>query len=185
MELRYWADIAWENKDAAIVWRGASTGGTERFNFVNKYKDTHNIGYSNLTPKELNNPEKYKGLLKERMSIEEQLQYKFIVSLEGNDVATNLKWILHSNSVPIMKKPKCESWLMEGLLKPYKHYLPLDDDLGNLNDILDWAIGNNKICEQIALNGKKFMENFIDESREIKIQKKLVLDFLERTSVSN
>ncbi|MDF5377372.1 glycosyl transferase family 90, partial [Vibrio parahaemolyticus] len=50
------------------------------------------------------------------MSIEEQLQYKFLLCIEGNDVATNLKWAMSSNSLVIMSKPKCETWFMEGKL---------------------------------------------------------------------
>lgn len=55
-----------------------------------------------------------------------------------------------------MKKPKYESWLMEGLLKPDKHYLPLDDDLGNLNDILTWAKTNDSLIGN-------FINKFIKE----------------------
>ena len=33
------------------------------------------------------------------MEIPEMLKYKYLVSMEGVDVGTNLKWILNSNSV--------------------------------------------------------------------------------------
>ncbi|ENT7385234.1 hypothetical protein ACXLUW_000800 [Campylobacter coli] len=33
------------------------------------------------------------------LSKKEQMKYKFIISLEGNDVASNLKWEMNSNSL--------------------------------------------------------------------------------------
>lgn len=36
------------------------------------------------------------------MSVEDQKRYRYIVSLEGYDVATNLKWIMNSNSLCLM-----------------------------------------------------------------------------------
>ena len=50
---------------------------------------------------------------KKFLSVKKQLQYKFIFCPEGNDVATNLKWVLSSNSSGMMPKPKFETWFME------------------------------------------------------------------------
>ena len=50
------------------------------------------------------------------MTINEQLHYKFILCSEGNDVASNLKWVMSSNSIAVMPKPKFETWFMEGIL---------------------------------------------------------------------
>ena len=43
------------------------------------------------------------------ITIKEQLKSKFLISVEGGDVATNLKWILYSNSTPLMAKPTMAS----------------------------------------------------------------------------
>lgn len=72
------------------------------------------------------------------MSITDQLKYKFVISLEGNDVATNLKWIMLSNSVCFMRKPRVESWFMEGSLIPNHHYVLLDDEFSDLEDKIDY-----------------------------------------------
>ncbi|MDE4959522.1 glycosyl transferase family 90, partial [Francisella tularensis subsp. holarctica] len=57
------------------------------------------------------------------LSIQDQIKYKYIVSIEGYDVATNLKWIMNSNSLCFMNKPKYETWFMEGTLIPNHHYV--------------------------------------------------------------
>jgi hypothetical protein len=54
--------------------------------------------------------------IKPKISIGEHLKSKFILSLEGNDVATNLKWIMSSNSIAVSPPLKMETWYMEGTL---------------------------------------------------------------------
>lgn len=41
-----------------------------------------------------------------------------------------------------MPEPQCESWLMETKLQPFKHYLPADDDLSNVKEMVEWAEAN-------------------------------------------
>ena len=69
-----------------------------------------------------------KEYLKKILTIREQLKYKYILSIEGNDVSSGLKWQLYSNSVVFMRKPKIVSWAMEDKLEPYVHYIPIKDD---------------------------------------------------------
>jgi hypothetical protein len=57
------------------------------------------------------------------------LSYKAIIMVEGNDVASGLKWALLSNSVVLMSRPTVTSWAMEELLEPYVHFVPLASDL--------------------------------------------------------
>ena len=46
-----------------------------------------------------------------------------------NDVASGLKWMLYSDPVVFMPRPTHETWAMEGLLRPYVHYVPVEADL--------------------------------------------------------
>lgn len=78
--------------------------------------------------------------LRPRMSIDEQLQYKFIACIEGNDVATNLKWVMSSNSLPVMPPPTMESWFMEGTLLPGVHYVCLKEDFSDLPEQMDYYL---------------------------------------------
>lgn len=98
--------------------------------------------------------------------IKEQLKSKFIVSLEGNDVATNLKWILASNSVCIMPKPKFETWFMEGLLQPGVHYVPIRDDYQDLLEKLHYYLDHPEEAKQIAANANQWVAPFRNQQRE-------------------
>lgn len=72
-----------------------------------------------------------------RMSVDEQLRYKFIACIEGNDVATNLKWVMSSNSLPVMPPPRFETWFMEGTLQPGVNYVALKPDFSDLLEQMD------------------------------------------------
>lgn len=61
-----------------------------------------------------------------------------------------LKWQLASNSVVFMTRPSVVSFLMEDLLVPYVHYIPLQDDFSDLEDMVRWAKKNDKKARWIA-----------------------------------
>lgn len=170
-------DIDWQDKKNNVIWRGATTGQQQRVDFVKKYIDKYEVAFATIKQK----PE-LGQLKRNKVSIEDQLQYKFIVSLEGNDLASNLRWILSSNSVPIMTKPYWQSWIMEERLVPNVHYLELNEDLSNLEELLEWAAAHDEECHQIAQNGKQYMAQFLDLSHDLPIQKMLLEEYAKRVT---
>jgi hypothetical protein len=68
-----------------------------------------------------------------------------------------------------MPKPTWTSWFMEDTLLPYVHYVPLNDDVSNLEDQYRWCLRNQRICETIADNGRLFITQFLDENKEMRI----------------
>lgn len=103
------------------------------------------------------------------MSLEEQLRYRFVLSLEGKDVATNLKWILSSNSVCMMPEPRYETWFMEGTLKPWVHYVPLAPDCADLEEKMETCLEQPALCEEITRNARAHVAPFLDARRERRI----------------
>lgn len=104
--------------------------------------------------------------LKPKISIKKHLDYKFILSLQGNDVATNLKWILSSNSVAVMPKPTIETWFMEGTLIGGKHYIEIKPDYSDLEEQLKFYIANPDKCLEIIDNAHKHCERFFNKNVE-------------------
>lgn len=113
--------------------------------------------------------------LVEKMTIDEQLDYKFILSLEGNDVATNLKWIMSSNSLAVMPRPKYETWFMEGTLVPNYHYVLINDDYSDMEERLKYYIENTAEALEIIRNANEYVNQFRNKKREDLISL-LVLD---------
>ena len=103
---------------------------------------------------------------KGRITIHEQLKYKFILSVEGYDVATNLKWIAQSNSICFMTKPKIESWFMEGKLIPDYHYILLKDDYSDLEEKVEWCLSNPDLAETVSRNLRSYYSGFSDMKKE-------------------
>ena len=118
-----------------------------------------------------------------RLSIKDQLQYKFLLSIEGNDVASNLKWCMYSNSCVIMPRPTCVTWFMEDYLKPYVHYVPIKEDLSDLEEKYIWCMNNLDFCYRIAQNGKEYVKTFLDFNNESYIEGEVIKGYFEKTEI--
>lgn len=101
-----------------------------------------------------------------KKTIREHLDYKFIMALEGNDVASNLKWVMSSNSIAVMTRPTCETWFMEGTLIPDYHYIEVKEDFSDLPDKLHYYIEHPQEAEEIIAHAHKYVEQFQDKERE-------------------
>ncbi|EOH5314647.1 hypothetical protein ACQJ04_000816 [Campylobacter jejuni] len=64
------------------------------------------------------------------------MKYKFIISLEGNNVASNLKWAMNSNSLVLASKITCQTWFIEGTLKPNYPFALIDNE--NLPAVIEY-----------------------------------------------
>jgi hypothetical protein len=189
-------DIPFRQKEDRMIWRGVTTGvfkawpgvaHSSRF-FVASLRPTHpgiDIAYSAIcqiddgttdVPLEI-----IRAGLRPPLSLAEQLRAKFLVSLEGNDVASGLKWMLYSNSAVVMPPPTCESWACEGDLVPYEHYIPLKPDLSDVDEVFDWCLSNPDRAEEIAANGRRFIEGFMDPAGEAELCREIVSAYLGAT----
>ena len=108
----------------------------------------------------------YPEWLKNKISIEDHLKYKFIMCVEGVDVATNLKWVMSSNSIAVMPRPKIESWFMENKLIPEKHYIEIKEDYSDLESKIKYYIKNPEKCKSIIKNANDYVIQFKNKSRE-------------------
>ena len=180
-------DKSFNKKINKAIWRGSSTGFPQnkgsRFSLVEKYYNDKliDVGFSEI----VQNKDDYKKYLKNKVSIKEQIKYKFIISVEGNDVASGLKWQLYSNSIVLMSEPKIESWLMEFKLKPYVHYVPIKDDFSNIKEQINWCLNNNQKCLQIISKSKSYMSQFLNIRKENQIKKKIFIKYFENIIFEN
>lgn len=99
-------------------------------------------------------------MAKAPMTIEQMLDYKFIATLEGNDVATNLKWVMSSNSIAVMPRPRIESWYMEADLQPGVHYIEIADDASDLEERLRYYLDHPAEAEKIIENAHAWTRRF-------------------------
>ncbi|MCZ2723259.1 glycosyl transferase family 90 [Marinomonas sp. 15G1-11] len=154
---------AFRNKKSQAVWRGMIYQKHRKI-LTDKFA-THPLCDVGHSDESLKTDVGFKGFL----SIEQQLDYKYIISVEGKDVATNLKWIMSSNSLCFMRRPRFETWYMEGRLIPNVHYVLLDDDFSDLEEKIQYYNDHPELAEAIIKNAQAYTEQFKNIEREHKI----------------
>lgn len=157
------------DKKNKAVWRGYGENSKARQYFLKNY---HHISMFNIgqTGPVLDAP-----WVKNFMPISEQLDYKFIFCIEGVDTATSIKWVMSSNSVCVMPKPKYETWFMEGALQPDVHYIEISDDFSNAEQKIKYFIEHPNKLLKIIENAQAHVEQFKHPKRE-KLISLMVLD---------
>lgn len=119
--------------------------------------------------------------MRPKKTIREHLDYKFIIALEGNDVASNLKWVMSSNSLAVMTRPTCETWFMEGLLKPDIHYVEVKEDFSDIEEKINYYIAHTDEAQMIINNAHAFVSQFFDMKRELIIQLMVLQRYFEQS----
>lgn len=147
-------------KKNLLVWRGGAYHELRR-SFVQQYWNNPlcNVGQTNKPKEDVPWQKSY-------LPIKEQLKYKFIFCPEGNDVATSLKWVMSSNSLCLMPKPRFETWFMEGVLLPGVHYVEVNKDYSDIEDKILYYSNHVKEAEQIISNANQHVERFKNSNFE-------------------
>lgn len=122
--------------------------------------------------------------VKKYIPMELLLGYKFIACIEGNDVATNLKWVMSSNSVAVMPRPRIESWFMEGTLIPDYHYIEVKPDYSDLIEKLTYYLEHPEKAEAILQHAHEYVDGFRDLNREIFIGRMTAERYFRQTGQS-
>lgn len=152
-------NLTFNRKKNQLVWRGGAYQ-EQRERFMKLYYE-HPLCDIGQVRKKGTYP-----WMKRFMSISKQLEYKFILSIEGNDVASNLKWIMSSHSLAVMPPPRYETWFMEGTLKPGLHYIPIKHDFSDLEEQLTYYIKNPDEAIAISKHANQYVAQFRNRKRE-------------------
>jgi len=115
------------------------------------------------------------------LSFKKQLANKFIFAIEGNDVASNLKWVMGSNSIPVMPKPKYETWFCESFLVAGQHYIEIAPDFSNTQEVLDYYLSNSKLPTEINKESKEYAANFRNRKRMFELARVVADRYFELT----
>ena len=180
--------VPWENKTKKAVFRGSTTGmgvsnGVDgkpkpinqrlsAYAISRQHKSFIDYGITkwNLRPRKLFRypyletiePQDLKNpyFLANRLNLQQQSEYKYILNLEGNVAAYRLSYELSSGSVILLAKSKWKMWYNKMLI-PYTHYVPVQENLEDLITQIVWCIHNDEKCRQIALNAKNFYDKYL------------------------
>jgi len=169
----------WEDRSAVAFWRGGSSGGGldgARCRTVAKLIDYYatdvklikNYGWENGK----NIPDNFfKG---DRVNYCEFLKYKIFFIIDGNCIASNHMWGFGTGCVPfIISNAKC--WFLR-FLTPFVNYIPIDYDLANLIEQIEWVRNNDADAKQIADNALQFSKEYFSAE----FQQQYLMDEIDR-----
>lgn len=152
--------IPFEEKEDKLIFRGEIHGKPHRIRFFEKWAGQPGFDLGD-TATNWDSPWPAK-----RIPIPAHFHYKYILVLEGNDVATALQWIGESNCVPVMSRPTVENWLMHGAMKPGVHYIEINPDFSDVAEKIEYYNAHLEEAKRISENSKEWMSRFYDKKRE-------------------
>lgn len=83
----------------------------------------------------------------------EQIQYKYILALDGNDWPSSLYWSLNTNSVVFREESPWEAF-GDNYFLPWRHFVPVQPSIDDLLSKFHWAENNPARCEEIIHNAQ-------------------------------
>ena len=155
---------AFEVKQPLAIWRGNVQTLPWRQRLVERHYDNPRC---DIGPA----PQPYgRFAAKPYLSPVDQMRYRYILSIEGNDVATNLKWIMASNSLCMMPRPRFETWFLEGRLIAGTHYVELRPDYEDLDDKIEYYERHPEDAKALVANANAYVRQFLDQRQERLVQ---------------
>ncbi len=155
-------DIPFTQKESKVIFRGKAHQ-KHRTDFFEKHFTNPLFDLGDTSNKPIHNNTEW---LKGKLTLTEQLKNKFVLCIEGNDTCTSLKWVMSSNSIAVMPRPKYETWFMEGTLIPNVHYIEIAPDYSDAVEKINYYIEHEDEALAIIENAHKFVDQFKDKKRE-------------------
>jgi len=155
--------IPFEQKENRAIFRGAIHSKPVRMNLIENYFDCPQLDILDTSTNSIYPPNmRQKG----EMSVYNHLKFKYILSLEGNDVASNLKWVMNSNSLAVSPPLVYETWFMEGRLVPGEHFVGIKPDCSDLIEKLDYYDEHPAEARAIVENAHEYCRQFFNKAQE-------------------
>jgi hypothetical protein len=164
-------EVPWQRKKEIAFWRGNTTGGhydyhewdfkprSELVLFSKYYPnlvDAKFVGDYCLEPVMKSIFQQY-GLFGSHVYQADQLEYKYLLAVDGNACSSSFKWQLFSGSA-VLKQDSDFIEFYYNALKPYVHYIPYRADCYDLEERIQWLKSHDNETRQIADNARAFAE---------------------------
>lgn len=165
--------IPWRDRRSTIFWRGAATGlGIEGSEWMNTARgklvlaanvigdssiiDAKLTRVKHLPPRQIQNLAR-EGVLHDEVPFETFFNCKYVVDVDGYHCAWKSLFLkLMMGSVVLKIDSPFEQWYHRSL-RPWRHYIPISQDLKELTEIYGWLISHDEASRQIAEEGAKLV----------------------------
>jgi len=160
----------WEERIPKVYWRGIASGNpgdNVRIHTVLRLRNHPHANVKLLTPNQndirsgpladLKNTEVYDT----RQPIQQFVNHKYTLVLDGACIASSLQWAFASGSVPILVTHPGNDWWFKRYLEPMKHYVPVAYDLSDLEERIEWLLTHDEEARTIAENAVAFSQYYL------------------------
>lgn len=187
-------DVPWTKKKDMAVFRGSNTGiGHADFNNVriklcsmfqsHPYCNVGITSWNSRYRKLCGNPNLLKPVqsiqLSNSLTLEEQSTYKYIIHVQGHTQAFRLSIELAMRSVILLVQGKYSLWY-ESKLEPWVHYIPVSEDLSDLDERIQWCLEHDSECELIAKQARAFYDEYLTKNGCLTYLKNLICELSQK-----
>lgn len=169
--------IPFAQKQDKAIFRGSVKSSRQRQLFIEKWSSNPRVDTADTFS---GHSHEEKGTARQ-ISLYAHLDFKYILSLEGNDIASNTRWIMSTNSIAVMPRPCRESWFMEGRLIPDYHYIEVKPDFSDLLEKMDYYTAHPDAAQAIIDHANDYVRQFQDSRRERLISLLVMKKYFENT----
>jgi hypothetical protein len=166
----------WDTKEDLAFWRGGTSGGVYTDSNWTSFPRVKLTLISSAHPELLDakfsllvqGSRQHQEFLTQHHLIapilypQDQLRYRYLIDVDGNaSTYSRFYWILRSNCTPIKQTSSFMQWYYP-LLVPYQHYIPVQEDLSDLEEQLHWTKAHNDQARVIAETSSRFAKDYLN-----------------------
>lgn len=182
--------VPWDEKFPRAVWRG---WGREVFTkddctkdqvcrFIVRHCESRLIsaGYDRSLIESVHYVVDDIDLTRMPMGMHTMQAHKILIDLDGGheDYGIRLAWKLHSSSVLLMTPPRRTTWLMEDLLQPWEHYIPMNET--NAEEMVRWVLDNDDEARRISEKASLFVHDLLLHPEAMGDEENIKLEMIKR-----
>ncbi len=102
------------------------------------------------------------------VSLVDHTKYRYLIDCGASGYSGRLKFLLHSNRpLFIVERERNKQEYFYKDLIPFQHYIPVNKDLSDLIEKLEWADSNYEEAKEIAWNAQQFCSQQLNTEKVI------------------
>lgn len=168
--------VPFAQKEPKMIFRGKVVGKPERIRIFEQF-----FGHPQLDMADTSRIPVRAEWGGAKISIPAHFNYRYVLALEGNDVATCLGWVMGSGCIPVMRRPAAEHWLMHSRLRAGEHYIEVKPDFSDLGDKIEYYNTHEGEAREISEASSRWYAQFGDARRELLVSLLTMRRYFEAT----
>lgn len=150
----------WESRAPTLFWRGGASGFDVPSLRERVVGHLHGVPNTDVKLTHWGGWENGKGIPEEhfadRCGLMSHFGYKYIPIIDGNCIASNHQWVFGSGAVPLLISHPDNAVWFQRYIRPMVHYVPIEYNLSNLEEMIEWLVSHDVEAKHIASNAMEF-----------------------------